>query len=316
MIYTLTLNPAVDRELQVESIRFDSVLRATSWRVDVGGKGFNVSRMLQALGEPSTALAFAGGHSGAMLQEGLEALGVATDFVWLEDAETRTNVSIIDRTNQRYIKVNEPGPTVPEDARQALLAKVAALAQAGDWWVLSGSLPPGVPAHFYASLIELLRQAGAYTVLDTSGPALHIGCQAGPFLVKPNLEEAAELTGLPATSPADWVTIARRILELGVSYVVISLGEQGALLATAEDVWFARPPHIRERNPIGAGDSMVAGMVWALSQALPANEVLRRGIACGAATASRDGTAVGDLAMVQALLPQVLFSTIPHETLI
>ncbi|RME82845.1 MAG: 1-phosphofructokinase [Caldilineae bacterium] len=313
MIYTLTLNPAVDRELQVTGIRYNRVLRAEKWRVDVGGKGFNVSRMLKALGEDSMALAFAGGHAGRFLQEGLQELGVATEFAWIP-GETRSNVSIVDRQQQRYIKVNEPGPTVPPEAQEAMLTKIRSLARRGDWWVLSGSLPPGVPAHYYATVIRALNDVGAHTVLDTSGPALHVGCQAAPYVVKPNRAELGELTGLPTQTPEQWVAAARRVLALGAHYVAVSLGEEGALLATNDEVWLARPPRIHERNPIGAGDSMVGGLVWALRQGLPPQEILAAGVACGAATAALDGTAVGSLAAVQELLPQVVCIRMNHDS--
>lgn len=301
MIYTLTLNPAVDRELQVPTIRFNRVLRADAWRVDVGGKGFNVSRMLQALDEPNVAVAFAAGSTGAFLEQGLQALGIATEMVWV-DGQTRTNISIIDRQEHRYIKVNEPGPTISAEAQQIMLQKISDLAAAGDWWVLSGSLPPGVPADFYATIIDVLKQAGAYTVLDTSGLALHSGCQAQPYVVKPNQIEAGELTGLPTETPAQLVQAARRMLDFGIRHVAISLGEAGALLATEKHVWMARSPRIEERNPIGAGDSMVAGMVWALKQGKQPLDVLVAGVACGAATASLDGTAVGSRELVEKMI--------------
>ena len=188
MIYTVTLNPAVDRELTVPAIEFDSVLRASDWRVDFGGKGFNVSRMLMALGTPSTALGFVGGRSGELLRDGLESLGIQTDFVWV-DGETRTNVSIVDG-NDRYVKVNEPGPTISPDDQEKLLAQIRRLAQPGDWWVLAGSLPPGISATIYADIIAILHEAEAKAILDTSGAALEHGCGARPFLAKPNDVEA------------------------------------------------------------------------------------------------------------------------------
>jgi 1-phosphofructokinase family hexose kinase len=304
MIYTITLNPAVDRELTVPSIQFDSVLRATAWRVDVGGKGFNVSRILHALGTNSVALGFAGGRAGELLQDGLHMLSIETDFVWVE-GETRTNVSIVAAEQVRYVKVNEPGPTITAVAQDALLEKVGRRVAPGDWWVLAGSLPPGVPYTIYADLTRLIQSAGAHVILDTSGEALRYGCAAHPFLVKPNEVEVGQLTGLPVESLDEVVAAAQAVHGLGVTAVVVSLGKRGALLVDGEQVWQATPPVIQERNPIGAGDSMVGGLVWALSQGLPLPEAMRWGMACGAATAAREGTAVGDLAQVQALVTQV-----------
>ncbi|MGB5061040.1 MAG: PfkB family carbohydrate kinase, partial [Candidatus Promineifilaceae bacterium] len=174
MIYTVTLNPAVDKELVVPELAFDSVLRAGKTRVDFGGKGFNVSRMLQALGSESTAIGFAGGKSGDLLREGLESLGIGIDFVPVS-GETRTNVSVVTEPASHYLKVNEPGPTISASELDELRRKVRALSREGDWWVLAGSLPPGVPTAVYAHLIADIQAAGGRVILDTSGEALGLG---------------------------------------------------------------------------------------------------------------------------------------------
>jgi 1-phosphofructokinase family hexose kinase len=290
MIYTVTLNPALDRELTVPALLFDDVLRATETRVDCGGKGFNVARMLAALGAESVALGFAGGHTGAMLRDRLAALGIATDFVWIA-GETRTNVSIVTADYDRHIKVNEPGPTIIADEQAALRARVRERAHSGDWWVLAGSLPPGVAPTFYADLIHDIQAAGARVILDTSGAALRHGYAARPFLLKPNAAEASELTGLPITSAEQ--ALAAAATMPGIAQIVISLGAAGALLVEAGRGWLATPPAIQQHNPIGAGDSLVAGLVWGLSKALAPATMLQWGVACGAAAASHAGTAFG-----------------------
>ena len=309
MIYTVTINPAVDRELQVEEITFDTVLRASQFRVDCGGKGFNVARMLQSLGTPSVALGFAAGKAGELLNDELQALGIETDFVWVA-GETRTNVSIVNADHSHHIKVNEPGPTISGDDLVKLMQKVEELARPGDGWVLAGSLPPGVPVSIYADMITILQSAGAQVFLDTSDEALRQACQANPFLIKPNADEAQELTGLPINTPAEIAEAGRAIQALGAGNVIISLGKQGALLVNGQRAWLAASPEIMERNPIGAGDSMVAGLVWGLSQGHNMVEALCRGIACGAATASQSGTSVGTLDQVNELLTQVQLSEI------
>jgi 1-phosphofructokinase family hexose kinase len=304
MIFTVTLNPAVDRELTVDSIAFDTVLRASDWQVDCGGKGFNVARMLKSLGVASTALGFAAGKTGELLDKRLQALGIETDFTWVE-GETRTNVSIVSSENGRYVKVNEPGPTIAEEHLLLLKEKIHARARSGDWWVVAGSLPPGVPAEFYGEIIEIIHAAGAKVFLDTSSEALRQSCSAGPLLVKPNAEEAHELTGLPVSDTREIAEAGAAICKMGPANVIVSLGKDGALLVNGRDVWKAASPEIIEKNPIGAGDSMVAGMVWGLSEEADLSEALRRGIACGAATASRNGTTVGSRAQVEELLQKV-----------
>ncbi len=304
MIYTVTLNPAVDKELVVPAIEFDTVLRSQAIHVDCGGKGFNVSRLLTSLDTPSVALGFAGGNSGKLLQEGLSALGIATDFIWV-DGETRTNVSIVSTAASQYIKVNEPGPTISAHDLDLLKQKVRTLAKPGDWWILAGSLPPGVPTNIYADLIDEMQKAQANVILDTSGEALQYGCAARPFLAKPNDAEAHNLTGLPVNDIGQIATAAQAIQATGVQNVVVSLGKAGALLIEADHVWHAESPVIKESNPIGAGDSMVGGLVWALNRELPIADALVWGIACGAATASLPGTAVGTKELIESLHAQV-----------
>jgi len=308
MIYTLTLNPALDRELTVPKIEFDDVLRANMLRVDYGGKGFNVSRALAVLGAESVALGFIGGRTGQRVSDGLDELGIRTDFVHIA-GETRTNISIVSETQPNHIKVNEFGPVITPEEKEALLQKVRGLAKADDWWVMSGSLPPGISATIYAEIITVVQAAGAFAILDTSGAALRHGCKAAPFLAKPNAAEAVELTGIKqiVTRPHD---VAAAIHKLGVKNVMISMGRAGAILSHGDQVWLAESPKIAEQNPIGAGDSSVAGLVWGLSQQLDWPAALRWSMACGAATASLAGTAIGPKTLVTHLYEQVKVSPI------
>jgi len=306
MIYTLTLNPAIDRELTVEEIEYDKVLSALEARVDFGGKGFNVSRMLKSLGTTSVAIGFVGGNTGKRLENGLHALGIDSDFVWV-DTETRTNISIVTQVHDHYIKVNEKGPLVSDDRQTELLNKIKATAKAGDWWVLAGSLPPGLDDAFYARIIKVLNDRGAIAVLDTTGEALRLGCAEKPFLIKPNDEETQALTGMPVETPVQIALAAMELRKMGAQNVVISLGKSGAVLQTDEATWMVHPPIIKEKNPIGAGDSMVGGLVWALTQELDLKEALGWGVASGAAAASLSGTEVGSRSLIDELFSQVQF---------
>jgi len=309
MIYTLTLNPAIDRELTVAEVQFDAVLSAVKSQVDFGGKGFNVSRLLRSLGMPSTALGFVGGRTGDRLKHGLQALDIGTDFVSIP-SETRTNISIVTPEHDHYIKVNEKGPLVDEPKQRELLDKIASIAAAGDWWVLAGSLPPGVPDSFYAQIIEILDVHQAISILDTTGESLRLGCEAKPFLVKPNAEETQKLTGLPVDTVSQIAVAAMELRKMGAQNVVISLGKKGALLQTPECSCLIHSPKIKEKNPIGAGDSMVGGLVWALSQGYPLKESLGWGAASGAATASMSGTEVGSRTLIEELFQQVTYEVI------
>jgi 1-phosphofructokinase family hexose kinase len=309
MIYTLTLNPAVDRELTVPAMEFDSVLRASESRVDFGGKGFNVSRLLMGMEEPSVAVGFLGGNAGELLQKGLQSLGIGTDFVWV-DGETRTNVSVVTQSHDHYIKVNERGPLVDTVKQKELLDKIDSLAKRDDWWVLAGSMPPGVADDFYACIVNILNKHEAQAILDTTGEALRLGCTERPYLVKPNAEETQALIGLPVNNLIEIAAAAAELRKMGAQNVVISMGKAGALLQTPEETWLTHSPKIKEKNPIGAGDSMVGGLVWALTQKITLRESLGWGVASGAATASLSGTGVGTRPLIEELFKQVRFEKI------
>jgi len=304
MIYTVTLNPALDRELTVPKLVFDEVLRARALRLDYGGKGFNVSRALAALGAESVALGFVGGKTGEKLEAGLATLGIETDFTWLRE-ETRTNVSVVSEEEPHYLKVNESGPTVMAAEQTALMAKVEDLRRPGDWWVLAGSLPPGAAETIYADVIERLKAVDAHAILDTSGMPLRHGCESGPFLAKPNAQEIGELTGKTVQTLDEAAAAAEEVHTMGVDVVLVSMGKAGAILSDGETVRRARPPRVEEKNPIGAGDAAVAGLVWGLSRKLPLSDVLLWSMAAGAAAAGLEGTAVGSYELVESLVEQV-----------
>ena len=289
MIYTLTLNPAVDKEYTVTRLTTDEVLRVSEMRMDYGGKGFNVSRMLSVLGAPSTAIGLVGGHTGELLREGLENDGILTDFVNVK-GETRTNISIVERPGEHYVKLNEPGPLVSEDEIKTLFIKISNLVKSGDYWVLAGSLPPGAPDDIYARIIRVVQESGSLAVLDCNGEPLRLGCLASPYLAKPNASEASQITGKSAESQADMMLITSELHAMGVKVAVISVGKKGALLCDGNEQWFGNTPTIEEHNPIGAGDAMVAGLVWQLAQGGELSTALRWGLACGAAAASQPGT--------------------------
>lgn len=304
MIVTVTPNPVLDRTLTVSEIVLDEMTRALEVREDWGGKGFNVSRALQALGVPSVATGFIGGATGHKLLQGLQELGLATDATPIA-GETRTNIVIADAEGRHYVKVNEAGPTVSDAEVAAFLARATSRVKPGDIWALCGSLPPGVPANFYAQLVALLNSREAHAVLDTSGEPLRLALDAVPYMVKPNLPEAAAWLGKPLQTPGKAAKAVDNFLELGITLVALSLGAEGLLFASPETRVWARPPEVVARNPVGAGDALLAGLLYALTQDRPFPEVARWGVAAGTAAAVRAGVSVGTLAEVQALYPQV-----------
>lgn len=289
MIYTLTLNPALDKEYKVPQIVLDDIMRMMSMRIDFGGKGFNVSRLLKSMGVENAALGFVGGHTGSVIAAGLESLGIEVNLTFIQD-ETRTNISIVDQNDTHYVKLNESGPDVSEGEINALLEKMDALLMAEDIWVLAGSLPKGVPDEVYAVMIRKINQAGAYAVLDTSGSPLELGVKEKPYLIKPNIHELSALVGVDIQDVSTLPELAAGLHAQGIPNVLVSLGEKGAFLSDSQRFWLGETPKITAQNPIGAGDAMVAGMVWRLAFGDTPQAALPWAMACGTAAASLPGT--------------------------
>ena len=253
MIYTVTLNPALDKEYHVAELLPNAVLRAASVKVDYGGKGFNIARMVSALGSECAALGFVGGHTGQVAARRAGRASASLPILCRWGEETRTNISIVNDKDSTYYKVNEAGPQVSEREVEELLRKVEGLVEPDDWWVLAGSLPRGVPADIYAGLITLIRQGGAWAVLDSSGEAFRLGCAAGPFLVKPNLEEIAQITDIGAADGSGISRAINSVHKLGVQNILLSAGGGKSVCSDGLRMWIGQPPKIEEKNPTGAG---------------------------------------------------------------
>lgn len=311
MIYTVTLNPAVDREYVVPKLVSNTVLRASEVHIDYGGKGFNVSRMLTAMGVGNTALGFIGSNAGAFLEEGMASLGISTDFVRIAH-ETRTNTTIVETNGQTHYKVNESGPAISNEERNLLKQKIMESAKPGDWWVLAGSLPPGIPDNFYQELIGIIQSAGAKAILDTSGQALLSGVKAKPYLIKPNVYEASTLTGISGNSLDNLIAMLKSIHASGVSMIVISAGKDTSIFSDGDMVWYASPPKIEEANPVGAGDAMLAGVLFGLYNGFENAESFAWGIAAGSAAAVKTGTGMPTKEEVENLKKIIEIEEIEH----
>jgi 1-phosphofructokinase family hexose kinase len=293
-IVTLTPNPVLDRTLTVPTVILNEVLRATDKRDDLGGKGFNVSSALKAMGMDSLALGFVGGATGDRLQQMLAERGIATKLLQISD-ETRTNIVVTDALGVQHVKVNEAGPLVTELEVEQLATMVEQEARNGDYWVLAGSLPRGVPHDFYARLISCIQNRGGRALLDASGPALLHGLAARPSLIKPNALEVSEATGISATNVAEAASAARSLQARGIETVAISLGAEGMLAARDNDLVYAAPPQVTAVSAVGLGDAALAGMLWALIHDLPFEQVVRWSVACGTAAALKPGTSFATL---------------------
>jgi 1-phosphofructokinase family hexose kinase len=304
MIYTVTLNPGVDHTLTVAVLDFNQVLRASQVQRDCGGKGFNVSRSLKLLGVDSTALGFIGGDNGRWEERQLQAFGIPTDFDLIE-GDTRTCVVIIESGTGKHVKVNEPGPIITAAEMKRFARHVESSAMPGDYWAFCGSLPPGIPPDYYAQLIRAVQSQGAKACLDASQEAFRLGITAKPFLVKPNREEAEGLTGFPIRSEADCRNAAKLFLAEGIQYVALSLGAEGLFFCSAQESILVKPPIVVFRSPVGPGDALLGGLIYALNRGLPFPDIARWGVACGTTAVSLAGTNFGAISDVLALLRQL-----------
>jgi len=304
MIYTITLNPALDKQLTVSDIRFNDVLIAEGVQLDFGGKGFNVSRMLKELNQPSKAVGLLGGQTGKAIEAGLKEQAI--DVVAIPvSGETRTNVSVVTPGGSKHIKVNEKGPTISVSELQQVFQYIFENAAAGTLWVLAGSIPPGVNVDVYQQMTQKIKELGGDVVLDTSSAALKEGVLAHPKLVKPNLFELSQLTGREITSLQEILENPALTRSVGAEFVAISAGEKGALLTDGEKTAICLPPEIQEANPVGAGDAMVAGLSFALYHGYDLEKALMLGVACGTASAMQSGTRMPEWDLVEQVRQQV-----------
>lgn len=304
MIYTVTINPALDRTHVVPQLTMNQVLRANKVMVDWGGKGFNVSRALKELGLESTAIGFAGGPTGQKLYSGLQSAGINAQFIWISD-ETRINFSVFSSNTGDSIKVNEPGPVISQQEQTQLTNLIENKVNPGDVWVLSGSLAPNIPKNFYSHLIEIIQVRGAKAILDTSGPSLLAGIESQPYLVKPNLEELESVIGKKLENRFEIKTASQPFINKGIGWVAVSCGALGLILTNREGTWHAPAPQIKPMNTTGAGDALVAGMVWAITNQCQPNEIAAWGVAAGSAAASTEGVNFGSMNLVSNLYASI-----------
>ncbi|MDQ1150351.1 6-phosphofructokinase 2 [Sphingobacterium zeae] len=289
-ILTITLNPSVDKSSSVQHIVPEKKLRCEQPIYQPGGGGINVSRALKRLGLASTALFTSGGKTGGLLESLLKLEDIAVDPIRV-NGETRENFIVVERsTNQQY-RFGFPGEHVESKELEGIMASIAELKYIPDFVVISGSMPAGVPPEFIRSLIHTYKTKGSKIIVDTSGESLRVALEEGLFLIKPNAGELAALVGKEELGHADLDMAAQQLISEGkATLIVVSLGAQGAILYSETERIQLSSPVVKVRSTVGAGDSMVAGMVSVLAQQGDLKQVLQMGIACGSATTMAEGT--------------------------
>lgn len=304
-IVTLTMNPSVDLSTSVGRVEPVRKLRCQGVRRDAGGGGINVARMVRRLGGDVVALYTAGGVMGQVL-ETLVARDEVDGVVLPIDEHTRESFTVFESETKSQYRFVLAGPEMTEAEREGCLDALAALDPFPRYVVASGSLPPGAPDDYYARVARLARERGAKMALDTSGPSLKASLAEGVFLIKPNLVELAQVTSEDLDTEEAEARACRRIIDDGQAEVVaLTLGDRGALLATRDATWRAPAVPIEPASAVGAGDSFLGGMIWALAAGRTLEDAFRAGMAAGAATLMTPGTELAHPDDVRDLLPKV-----------
>jgi 1-phosphofructokinase len=292
-IVTVTLNPAIDQTLDIPGFAAGQVNRVASSEAHAGGKGVNVAGVLADLGAGVAVTGFLGQGNAQLFEAMFRDKGIDDRFVRIP-GDTRVGIKIIDGPSGRTTDINFPGLAPPPEAFDDLCRRVDALSESGRWFALCGSLPPGIGADAYARLTDIVHAKGGSVGLDTSGAALREAIARGPDVTKPNLDELAELAGRPLDTTASVVDAARTLLlQHGVRLAVVSMGAAGAVFVDADQALVARPPRVAVKSTVGAGDAMVAGVVYGQHRGLPIDQCARLATALGAHAVTRLGAGLG-----------------------
>ncbi|MDD7730339.1 MAG: 1-phosphofructokinase [Clostridia bacterium] len=304
MIVTVTMNPAIDKTVEIERLRHGGLNRIQKVEYDAGGKGINVSKTIRELGGKSVAMGFLAGNSGKTIANVLGEKGIENDFVWVE-GETRTNTKVYEKDGT-LTELNEPGPAVTEAAVEKLLEKLEEYAGKDTLFVLSGSIPDGVPKDIYARITRRVHEKGSRVLVDADGELFRIALEARPDMIKPNRVELEELFGLAADACDEELWKAARSLQnQGIETIAVSMGKEGAMFFIGE--YQAKCPalSVKIHSTVGAGDAMVAALAYAWEQKTEKEKMVRMCMAVSAGAVMTVGTKPPSAELVETLKKQV-----------
>lgn len=304
MITTITLNPCIDKTIEIDTFKLGKTNIVRSVREHIGGKGINVSVVLGRLNVENKAAGFIYREDERRVMQFLQNEGCRTCFTEAA-GRLRTNVKIFERNTGRMSELNEKGKLIDSGDLDRFFEELDENLKDTSIAVINGSVPPGVPADTYKRIIQRANENGIITVLDASGELLRKGIEANPFLVKPNLQELEETFQKKLDTLEKIVHMGQELVKGGVKYVCISLGSEGAVLVTDAHAFFAEPLQIEVRGVQGAGDSMVAGFCYGISNGCSEEEIFRYGMACAAASLIRPGTELCKKKDIEKMLPLV-----------
>lgn len=309
MIVTVTLNPALDKTMEIDDFSVERVNREKKSRVDAGGKGINVSKVIKELGGASIATGFLAGNSGNFIKEQLDQFGIQNDFVFT-NGETRTNLKVVDLKNKTYTDINENGPIISEEDLKNVENKMNKYLVDGSVLVLSGSIPKNLNKDLYYKMIISAKEIGAKVILDADGELLKEGLQAGPYLVKPNIDELERLYGVKLKTNEEIIECAKKLFNYGIEVVVVSLGGEGSIFITKDNTAMVEPIKVDVKSTVGAGDSMVAALALSIDENYLFDKVIRLAVASGTGAVTMEGTQAPSIDKVLKIYDEVKYALI------
>ena len=305
MIVTVTMNPAIDKTVEIDTLCPGGLNRIQRVEYDAGGKGINVSKTIKELGGESIAVGFLGGNSGRTIENVLNQKGIRNDFVWVEQ-ETRTNTKVFEKSGE-LTEMNEPGPVISPEQSQELLNKISAYASEGTLVILAGSIPSGVDSDIYAQIIRMVHEKGGKVLLDADGKLFRQALKAVPDIIKPNRVELEEYMGIDyRASEKELLDAAEKFLESGIETIAVSMGKSGAMFV--RDGYQVKCPalSVKSHSTVGAGDAMVAALAYAWDQKLGSEDTVKLCMATSAGAVTTVGTKPPSREVVDELINQVV----------
>ena len=309
MIVTVTMNPAIDKTIEIDRLNRGNLNRIEKIEYDAGGKGINVSKTIRELGGESIATGFLGGKAGRVIEEVLDSRGIKHDFVWV-DGETRTNTKVCEHDGT-VTELNEKGPEITPEQLTNLLEKLDDLADENVLFILAGSIPGNMEKDIYARIIERVHKKGAKVLLDADGELFRKGLEQKPDMIKPNQWEIEELQGFShGVSDKELINVAGKMQKDGIDTVVISLGKNGALFVLENYVAKGMPLKVDVHSTVGAGDAMVAAMAYSFEKKMEPRETARLCMAVSAGAVMTVGTKPPEKQLVEQLMKRVILEEV------
>lgn len=308
MILVVNLNASVDKRYEMINLNKGSVMRARTVENTPGGKGIHVANVATILDEECLVTGFLGGKTGEFIEEGLKSYGIKSDFVKIK-GETRECLAII-TDDLMQTEILEPGPVIDEKEQVKFREKFNELSESANIIVISGSVPQNIKVTFYRDLIEIANKKNKRVLLDTSGKLLDEGIKGKPYFIKPNRDEIEALTGRKIESTNDAINEIKNFQNEGIEFVVISLGEEGSVVGFNKKIYKVSVPKVNAINPVGSGDSYVAGIAIGLARNYDIKDVLKLASACGTANAMEKETGSVKKEVVDELINQIIIEVL------